>query len=792
MIGSDDTMKGQIQKMHNHIKFRNYFLRKNESLEHIAEFDTDADKFFSTIKTIDKESVFDILDKCLVKTGAAGATGDCKIEFISNADTVPTANLVILKSKKPFGKTDGYELISQVYTLSGLNHHVYFNNKDRKVYNDVEVRESQNLLFKVEEEKIWLYKKIGETYRELLINKYQISNAKIDISIKRNPLLSFVVDRFLKVSIPENNGFISKFMKQYLADESLTDLGKLVTKPFSGINYRHGICNYTGYMSPFIAAMQLMYDAVPLKSGINYSANLSAGNSNLRLFENQLLNTEYCLQRIFENIQTVISTTGVVYDPLNVVIKNPKGQDENIFYNYQICVNYIKNINIVLNMANPTITGFPPEYALSNVVNNYYYKLFANNFVPGFDITHAGAGAVSDQWYLGKYWSILSETFHTGHFDEEFDESSDDIKATRENYLQDIATDEEKRAFAYKTLAKKIIESKTKPGSVPTDFKIGALPDILKNECVDTIHKLIIVLFKGFNVFIDFEDDLRTIEKKLEKFVDGATKKEPNFVIKIASLPRLPTVSDAPAAAIPGTPGTPAPTVAPTLPTAPGKNWIKITGFDANPNAEYANGVYLPYNNTLYKHTEHNSIFIKYDGTKWVIFNKTDTGAEQEIAKSATLVGVSKWELLDTIYSAPAPAPTFTPTTGDITVENIGATYLPNPGEQVDKTKTLTFTDLPNEYTLTIGTSTNTYKSVGTIYKSIYHDFFYKYYNESHQILLSDCNALYGVNQSVLAQNTVDMFPFIRLYKKESYDLSTITTDAVIYQDVLKWTQQKP
>jgi hypothetical protein len=781
-----------ITKMHAHIKFRNYFLRKNESPENIGDFDTDAKKFLSSLNG--EDDVFGILKNCLDTTST-----DCKIEFIETVDTDPTANLVILKNSKPLAKTTGYELISQVLTLTGLNHHIYFNNKERKVYNDVEIRDNQNLTFNVEAEKIWLYKKIGETYRELLVNKYRISNDKIDDAIKRNPLLSYVVDRFLKENLAENNSLISKFMKQYLADESLIDLEKLAITPFSGINYRHGICNYTGYMSPFIAAMQLIYDAVPLVSGINYAANISGTNMNLRTFENQLLNTEYCLQRIFENIQTFMSSRLTAkYDPLINEINDPSGKKENVFYNYQICVNYINNINIAINMANPINQAswgtLYPEYALENVVNNYYYKRFANNFVPGFDETtwkaSVGAQTMSNNFFPGKLLLIIMET--VAKFDDEG--FSEQIKNEREKYLRSIATDEERRAAAYDALAKKIIEVKS--GPVPADLKLGNFPAILKNECVSTIHKLIIILFKGFNVFIDFEDDLRPQEKKLEKFKDAAAPavKEPNFVIKIASLPRSPIVEETPAVA-------PAPTTStgPAAPvvsaTKPGANWIKITGFDyTNSNAEYANGVYLPFNKDLYKHTEHNSIFIKYDATisNWIIFNKSDTGAEVNIAESTTLLGSSKWVFLDSLYSSTLAPKTFTTTTNPITVENIGATYLPNPGEKVDTTKTLAFTNLPDEYIITTATATAAnikYTQVGTIYKSIHHDFFYKYYNEKHQILFSDCNAIYNVNPRVLAQNTVDMFPFIRLYKKDGYDLTTVPENTVIYQDVLTWSK---
>jgi hypothetical protein len=430
---------------------------------------------------------------------------------------------------------------------------------------------------------------------------------------------------------------------------------------------------------------------------------------------------------------------------------------------------------------------------LENVVNNYYYKRFANNFVPGFDETtwktSVGASRMSNTFFPGKFFSIIMET--VAKFDDEG--FSEQIKNEREKYLRSIATDEERRAAAYDALAKKIIEVKS--GSVPADLKLGNFPAILKNECVSTIHKLIIILFKGFNVFIDFEDDLRPQEKKLEKFKDAAAAvKEPNFVIKIASLPRSPIVEETPAVA-------PAPTTStgPAAPVVsapkPGANWIKITGFDyINPNAEYANGVYLPFNATEYKHTEHNSIFIKYDATisKWIIFNKSDTGAEVNIAESITLLGSSNWDILDSLYSS-TPAPTsFITTTNHITVENIGATYLPNPGEKVDITKTLAFANLPDEYIIITATATAAnikYTQVGTIYKSIHHDFFYKYYNEKHQILFSDCNAIYNVNPRVLAQNTVDMFPFIRLYKKDGYDLTTVPENTVIYQDVLKWSK---
>jgi GDPmannose 4,6-dehydratase len=89
--------------------------------------------------------------------------------------------------------------------------------------------------------------------------------------------------------------------------------------------------------------------------------------------------------------------------------------------------------------------------------------------------------------------------------------------------------------------------------------------------------------------------------------------------------------------------------------------------------------------------------------------------------------------------------------------------------------------------TYTFDTTTQ-YETLGTIYKSIHHDFVYKYYNHEHKILFNDCRADYDVEEPKLNTMTAGMFPFIRLYKKRVGYTYPNLTDA-IYADAITWSE---
>ena len=99
--------------------------------------------------------------------------------------------------------------------------------------------------------------------------------------------------------------------------------------------------------------------------------------------------------------------------------------------------------------------------------------------------------------------------------------------------------------------------------------------------------------------------------------------------------------------------------------------------------------------------------------------------------------------------------------------------------EQIDA-----LTDLPPNYMFSVAR----YSTVGTIYKSIHHDYYYKYYNHLQKILLFDSEAIYEVEN--VNRYTVGMFPFIRLYKRDGYKYEDAVknknpADELIYKDVV-------
>jgi hypothetical protein len=371
---------------------------------------------------------------------------------------------------------------------------------------------------------------------------------------------------------------------------------------------------------------------------------------------------------------------------------------------------------------------------------------------------------------------------------DDFDRSLDELGATtaEKDNTKNMTPNDKKDAL------KNLLEDKS--GVIEN----ASVPDIINDKCVSLINTLIIVLLRKGNVFVDFEDDLRPINKKFEHFLDDNTnnnvtnaasrKVAPHFIIRIGSLPRMPLKApDAPTGA----------------PPAPGQNWIKITGsLDNNPNIEYFRGVYFP-EGANYKHYEHNDVIIQYNSTenKWEI-KYVEAGTEYVFAKSDTQdILTTTWQIKDDLYSGTGT--TFTAAPG--TASEIGAPYIPSPGEKIPDF-TPTFTTLPERFDLatpaTPATSatpavfngTTQYTQIGLIYKSIYHDLYYKYYNKPANSLFFDCASVDVKSTKDFQQNTRNMFPFIALYKNNSYNATEITAAAgptrqnFIYQDIVQWT----
>jgi hypothetical protein len=317
-----------------------------------------------------------------------------------------------------------------------------------------------------------------------------------------------------------------------------------------------------------------------------------------------------------------------------------------------------------------------------------------------------------------------------------------------------MADDERRQA------ARKLLQAEIKR-VVPTyDIANRSVPPIITNKCVDIIHKLILILYSKFNVFIDFEDDERDYSQKTQNYKDASNQaKSPNFVIKIGRLPREP------------------------LKTA--GNWIKISGVPlTNPNAEFINGVYKQVTSG-YKHTEHNDVTLSNrTGGNWQIVI-TVGGTAYEVASGAPSFDVdvpTGFNVKNTRFNDNTDN-NFSPV--NLTRTNVGETYLPQTGQKmVDQIDAPT--DLPPNYTF----GNANYSTVGTIFKSIHHDYYYKYYNHLQKILLFDSEAIYDVES--VNRYTVGMFPFIRLYKRDDYKYDPATIgknpgDELIYKDVVSF-----
>ena len=632
-----------LNSLHQHMKFRNFFLHEKDNDDtNILDFENLLNKVGNLQTMIMNSSTCrDYLEYFLKN-----------VEILDDDKKPFSSNMVIYINEKTKIKDPNYELIGQICKIKDVDQYIYFNNKEGLIYNDVEIREDKTLLYWCEEEKISLYRKLGETYKDLLMTKYYITEDEINRTKKVNKTILFV-DNFLSGDTYKDSDIINNFMKQYLADKSRKDLDSLMKTAFTGKMFKHGICNWTGELSYFIAAMQMVYDCVPYKSGINYDSQQLGKTPSIRMFEFQLLNLEYCLQRIFSNIETSLN-------PLNqtttVTTPDQKQIEENIFLNYSICVNFIAEvINIVSNFENVEIKGSGsssyPEYSRKTVLDNYYYKKVAynlldydeytwNNAAPaaaamaswdvwnkaksvfwfstyaagagvgavgvgaaGAAATAAGAGAVG----VGAAATTIAPSAAAYAYAAGAGATILDTIAAAQLTWGTVATagktlglyglsslgaapvatvifllgsinvglimrensNEKDRIAALTAALQPIIQGFDKNTlSMLTSNK--TLPDILKNKCVELIHKLIPVLFRKFNVFIDFVEDGRPIDKKIENYKDGSTVKTPNFVILIGSLPRTPLIIDASFADLcsSSTAYTPAPAPAPAAAAA--------------------------------------------------------------------------------------------------------------------------------------------------------------------------------------------------------------------------------
>jgi hypothetical protein len=738
--------KDDMKQLHRHITLRNFFLREGEIDENIMDFE-------NAVKNDSELPSFDYLNTFL-ETATIGV-------FRTGQEIDYTKNMIIVQGDRVVEKTRGYELIGQICKLQDVEHYVYYNYKEKMLYNDVEIREDKQgnqVLYYIDNTmSISLYRKLGSTYRDILKTKFYVSEDEIEFTLKQNKTLLFV-DNFMTDDVYTNSVKIRTFMLQYLSSRSKRELDKNIQSLFNNDHFKFGICNFSGDLSYFTAAMQMLYDCVPFRSNIDYKTNQLGNSETVKMFEFQLLNNEYCLLRIFDNIQVTIDPQKRPenYNPLELTVgvklENEQTQQENVFFNYRICAEFIMNSNIVSNLEFPRDrNGLYPEYNFETILDNYYYKRVANNLLD-VGITTAAANINPDMfstnWYIGKVLGnfILEEG------DWILPDSILNKLSLMQQRKQSKMADDERREEARKLLQNEIV--KQVPGY---NIANRSVPPIITNKCVDIIHKLILILFRKFNVFIDFEDDERVLNEKTQNYKDAAgTVQTPNFVIRIGRLPREPL--------------------------KPEGNWIKISGVPLNnPNAEFINGVYKP-TGSGYKHIEHYDVTLSNpNGANWQIVI-TVAGTPYVVATGAASFDVNAptaFQVKNTRFNDPDnntdPI--------QLTRTEVGATYLPQTGEKVVDQIDAPM-DLPSNYQFDV---TN-YSTVGTIYKSIHHDYYYKYYNHLQKILFFDSEAVYEVEN--VNRYTVGMFPFIRLYKRDGYNYEPAKTgnnpgDELIYKDVV-------
>lgn len=384
-------------------------------------------------------------------------------------DNTGTENMIIVDSENPLPRAE-FELMGQICKINNIDHFIYYDNKNGFIYNDVEIRENKDLLYICEKRKLSLYRKKGQTYRDLLKDIFLLTDDDIKNTQAGNKTINFV-ETFVSKDDSEKSKMLKNFIVQYLADKSRFELERLIRTPFSGNVFRHGICNYSGDLSYFMAGMQMLYDCVLFTYGKAFTANaLTNTDATTKMFEFQLLNLEYCLRRIFENIQTTIDNGQKEnFDPLALMTTPVSGEpSENVFYNYMLCINFILAANPLINIslgANHQGVNNFPEYNQQTVLDNYYYSKVGKNLFNYEELqrnatTTAETTTVGNPWwYPGKFIDMIllgpriGMHMHTFHEDEETALIELDIEDTELEKLRKMATDEEKNKEAKKLLS---------------------------------------------------------------------------------------------------------------------------------------------------------------------------------------------------------------------------------------------------------------------------------------------------------------------------------------------------
>ena len=491
-----------------------------------------------------------------------------EVEYVTlNADPWTRKVVIAIKSvgQDPANQThDDYKEIGRIHLLPFLKHYIYFDVQKGIIYDDMSAMpkdEVNNLLINADKNFcITLFVKRGLSYREFLQDKFNIKSEDLDLFLNRayasnielQTLMPNIedIDKFMDTNMGTRNVVLNHLITMYLADKSIAQTKEIQKANLTPIQSRFGLCNFNGQLSYFTAAMQLMYESLPLKAqeyndqlmnDTNVSREATVNEDTDRwqllkawytksaisavaspeqfLFIHQLLNTEYCLKNMFEYIQTA-------------QIDLDDGKRDTIFENYVKCAYYLTNIaalpvNIGVS-ATSTFAATYKYYMPQIFYTNYCYDTMANLSIDAnaLALARVDAKAVMDRTYWARPF-VLTYSNLSDQSDPNTDKPS--------SYLQFLKQSE--------NIADK--ETKEIQDALRNNPNVFYLPTIIKNTCVNLLCTLANVMNTKYNTMMWFEDDA-TNYIKYDTFVkNNPVQKPPNFIVHVNSLPRKPIVNQA-------------------------------------------------------------------------------------------------------------------------------------------------------------------------------------------------------------------------------------------------------
>ena len=821
-----------------HIRDRHFYLKDGEQDKQIYDFDNIIKRYKTN--TADAISFLDsVIDKSEVDFFRYETEGTI---------FTPTTKTIIVEDKLGTysSKLIGYKEVGRIYRLKSLNHYIYHELKTDMIYDDVSIVPKDNTLLAYKEDTatISLYVKVGTTYRELLNTKFKINDDDLDdflnrkwaTNIEENDTQSLLpsiddIDKFRSEDPKIDNKIIDDIIVQYLADKSIMDTKIIMSKTFNGSEDRFGVCNFLGYMSFFTAAMQILYDCLPKKSGVKMvdknmempsvatssssstSSVLSRFWSSVKsvttvtepiitqyLFIHQLLNTEYCFKQIFAYINTLTQNGGTkgkqaVKDPWTAMTakEEPEAdlhdiiEPEQIFQNYMKCVYYLMQVaSLEVNLGVWGISTFGNNhnyYDPGSFFLNYYYETISNMSVDVYDQANSEKEGKSAPKLSGYSFSVISGVLK---FAESFtDEKDRQISGQPSFYSQFMKKDQQTNKILAQTTVEKA-----------TDFSKVYVPAILRNDCVQLLCKFTNILNNKFDTFMWFEDDVKNKEKYRQfcnKLNPGGA--EPNFVICVRGLPRRKKDEVISATAT----GTPAANSLPTF-IKVGDNETLLRQGLTTPNLDLIFGTYrYTGGNNEYLHTENKNVFLKYDNSNCVIQYKYDgesyglasigepleNSSEKDWGvRNTNIINDFQDEMNDTNPNLTKQVlKDFTPTsTINIKIEYLDDIYEPEISDDIKNNIQLPSSPIQSYTTF----KAKQFHHVGTIYKSIHHKYYYKYYNKITKMAFDDATTTDYNGSKDSFVPPPDMFPFITLYC-QAKNLYTTTSTELIYPKTTDW-----